>query len=390
MDSKDRLYQKKPGGSWYGWYYDATGKCIYFCTRCKDRRAAVAALKQREREAFSPRRASANPAAHTTEEALKFLVGESSADRSPSTIDMYARKGGHLLRLLGDVDVNALKLDDIQRYINTRQTEGAKNGTIYKEICTLRKALTVARGRGLYSTDPRTIFPSFSNKYTPKRRFLTSEELAVLLANLAEKRHLYVLVSVYLGTRLSEAFSLSWSDVNLEQGWVLVSGTKTDRSRRMVPIPPVLRVLLKQHRQKAGRVLEPWSNIRRDLQVACDNAGIERVTPNDLRRTFASWLKQAGVDSFTVAKLMGHTSSRMVELVYGHLNDVAFINAVKRLPALPTLPEPGSKWVVNSSGAPETGETDATPQPEESWCSAVPRAGIEPATRGFSVPCSTN
>lgn len=28
----------------------------------------------------------------------------------------------------------------------------------------------------------------------------------------------------------------------------------------------------------------------------------------------------------------GHTSSRMVELVYGHLNDVAFINAVKRLP----------------------------------------------------------
>ena len=43
---------------------------------------------------------------------------------------------------------------------------------------------------------------------------------------------------------------------------------------------------------------------------------IERVSPNDLRRTFASWLKQASVDSFVVAQLLGHSSSRMVEMVY--------------------------------------------------------------------------
>ena len=41
-------------------------------------------------------------------------------------------------------------------------------------------------------------------------------------------------------------------------------------------------------------------------------------TPNDLRRTFASWLKQSGQDSLVVARLMGHTSTRMVELVYGY------------------------------------------------------------------------
>ncbi len=143
------------------------------------------------------------------------------------------------------------------------------------------------------------------HKYTPKRRFLTLEELAVLLANLPEKRHLHVLISVYLGPRLSEAFSLSWSDVNLDQGWVLIAGTKTDSSRRMVPIPPVLAALLRRHYQRKGRVLPQWSNIRRDLQVACENAEIERVTP-------------------------------------------------------------------------------------KSWELPVPRAGIEPATRGFSVPCSTN
>jgi len=75
--------------------------------------------------------------------------------------------------------------------------------------------------------------------------------------------------------------------------------------------------------------------VRRDLALACKAARIRRVTPNDLRRTFASWLKQRGVDSMVVAKLLGHTSTRMVELVYGHLNDPSKIEAVDTPPAMP-------------------------------------------------------
>jgi len=36
-----------------------------------------------------------------------------------------------------------------------------------------------------------------------------------------------------------------------------------------------------------------------------------------------------------VAKLLGHTSTRMVELVYGHLNDPSKIEAVDTPPAMP-------------------------------------------------------
>jgi integrase len=47
--------------------------------------------------------------------------------------------------------------------------------------------------------------------------------------------------------------------------------------------------------------VQPWVNVRRDLAAACRRAGIERVTPNDLRRTFASGMKQGGEDSAVVA-----------------------------------------------------------------------------------------
>jgi integrase len=74
------------------------------------------------------------------------------------------------------------------------------------------------------------------------------------------------------------------------------------------------------------------------LDIACVRAGLSHVSPNDLRRTFASWLKQAGQDSMTVARLLGHTSSRMMELVYD-LNDLTYQTAVAALPALPALPD---------------------------------------------------
>lgn len=72
---------------------------------------------------------------------------------------------------------------------------------------------------------------------------------------------------------------------------------------------------------------------------------MRNVSPNDLRRTFASWLKQAGVDSMVVAKLLGHTTSRMVEMVYGHLNDATTSAAITKLPApaAPSLAEPATR-----------------------------------------------
>ena len=56
------------------------------------------------------------------------------------------------------------------------------------------------------------------------------------------------------------------------------------------------------------------------------------MTPNDLRRTFASWLKQAGTDSLTVARLLGHSSTAMVDKVYGRLDEATYVEAMRSMP----------------------------------------------------------
>ena len=44
-------------------------------------------------------------------------------------------------------------------------------------------------------------------------------------------------------------------------------------------------------------VLEKWGNVCRDLAALCHQLGIPPVTPNDLRRTFGSWMVQGKVSS---------------------------------------------------------------------------------------------
>jgi integrase len=58
-----------------------------------------------------------------------------------------------------------------------------------------------------------------------------------------------------------------------------------------------------------GLLFLPWQNVRRDLAQACDRAGIEPCTPNDLRRTCATWLRQAGAAPDLIAPVMGHTDT---------------------------------------------------------------------------------
>jgi integrase/recombinase XerD len=48
-------------------------------------------------------------------------------------------------------------------------------------------------------------------------------------------------------------------------------------------------------------------------EVVAKDAGVKPFTPHDLRRTFCTRLLQAGVDIFTVQRLMGHESSKTTE-----------------------------------------------------------------------------
>lgn len=129
---------------------------------------------------------------------------------------------------------------------------------------------------------------------------------------------------------------------------------------------------------------------------------IRYVSPNDLRRTFASWLVQNGVPLHAVAKLLGHSSTRMVERGYAKLSQKNMDDAIAVPPAFGAggdarrhchncVRRGGQIWRKLSRPVQSRGSRLEAAFLVEKRCDfRVPRVGIEPTTRGFSVRCSTN
>jgi integrase len=373
-----RLYKR--GATYWGDWRDAHGERHRGSLSTRDRE--VARQRLRDRELAVP----ADSAAHgsTLTAALTHLVAVVYAGRPEGTVSCYRHKARHLVRLLGEHHVGELERAHVMQYRASRIGEGAAESTIAKELVVLRLAL---REQGIDGVVPR-----IKVRYVPRRRYLAYDDALSLLEELAQRRRIWVLLAVYAGPRAAELEQLTWEDVDLVGGWIRWRGSKTEGSDRPTPIAAALRPWLEAWADGAdpGRVLDAWANHRRDLARACERAGLRvgtarigvrvpRVSPNDLRRTFASWLVQDGVSNRIVAWLLGHRTTRMVDLVYGQSAPETLTAAVARLPGC-DAGVTSDRDQVGRIRAVETAPESVSAQ------DLVPRVGIEPTTRGFSGP----
>jgi integrase len=330
---KHKLWPRN--GVYYTWIL---GKRV--STGCRDKTAAQRAASELERAAVDPK----YKAAHETtfgvacalfKEELELRV--KMGKRSEQTVDFYSYKLAHLVRLLGSerpmFEVNSTA---ISGYLKVRANEGAHPSSLNKELIALRQVLKYARQRGDFVGDIDAVMPiGFDHEYEPRKTFLSPEQAWALLGLFVQKRKgastadgvlLAARTAFFLATacRDGELARAHRADVDLGSWLVTIRGTKTKRARRVVPVvlPDCQRLLvgsLMAPERKDGLLFGRWHNPTRDLALGCTLAGIPVVTPNDLRRSHAHWLRAAGIDPSLIAPVMGHADSRMVEKVYGRL-----------------------------------------------------------------------
>ena len=118
------------------------------------------------------------------------------------------------------------------------------------------------------------------------------------------------------------------------------SDTKTENSKREVPLPPYLSDIIAKHfaKQKAaadasfglysndpyivcneiGNCIDP-STYRKWFKGITEKAGLSgRVTPHTLRHTFASTALKCGVDLKSISDILGHYSTDFTARTYIH------------------------------------------------------------------------
>jgi len=246
--------------------------------------------------------------------AVRF-VEHKRATKSEATASFYADKLGHVVRILGaDTPIsNALRPANFDTYAVQRRSEGVRNTTIRKEIRAAQTMARLAARAGDYHGRPELLMPSdLADDYEPGERFLSPEELPLLLPELAPHRAAWVALEVAIGSRFAETMRALPEDIDTEAWLVRVRGSKTRRSKAVIPIALPFRPLLLLALPHLP--LQPWTNMVRDLAAACRRAGIPRVTANDLRRTHGSWLVEAGVTGTVGARVLRNT-----ELVFNRV-----------------------------------------------------------------------
>ena len=120
------------------------------------------------------------------------------------------------------------------------------------------------------------------------------------------------------GLRISECLSMSWENVDIETGRLVLPQTKT--GRRVVPLAPPVVDLLAQLPRVNGN---PWvfagargaavtyRTTRLAFAEACEAAGLPDVRLHDLRRSLATSLAASGINAYMLRDVLGHATLTM-------------------------------------------------------------------------------
>ena len=238
-------------------------------------------------------------------------------------IEQSVRK--HVEPTLGRKHLNKIRRGDIQAVID-ELTPILSGSRVRNVVNSLRALYAWAQDRDHAFHDPaqRVRLPAMNA--TPMTRVATPAEFTGLLGALEDKDALVYALAGYAGARNQQIRRLAWTDIDLETFESVELGVeweaaKYDASRRLVPIVPPLKAVMRRAWLASGRpteglVLPPLlrrhtglisiAQVQHRADKRWGDANLHRITTQECRHTCATWLDAAGVSPRIASYWMGH------------------------------------------------------------------------------------
>lgn len=342
--TKDRgVFQRKGRAGWWIRYTHEGKECVKACDNKSQAIALRGKILGEIREGlYFPEKYKPKTDAVT----LRTLIKEYLAGSSNKGIENERRYGRFWSKLLGNQRLTELTTLGLKKIQAQMHKKGRKSpATVNRYFSFLRHLLTLAVHEGTLNRNPLVGVKQFDEERTT--RFLTDSELAQLKAHLSPDDWQLVSFAVNTGLRQEEQFSLRWNQVDLERRIVTLPMPKAGETKQL-PLNPAAIAILRSidsvldgspfvwpnpRRAKDGSLRDPLHHrsasafYNKVYAPALIKAGIQGATWHTLRHTKASRAVMAGVDLFTVGKLLGHqdvtTTARYAHLSPEHLQEAA-------------------------------------------------------------------
>jgi integrase len=313
------------GTTWWVSFTDSKGKRVRQSAQTNSKTEAQAILaslqtKVREGKFFD---ISQEPTVYFRD--LLARVGEHQRNLGRRSYEShFLSYSKSLLGAFGHLTLKEITIEKVQAY-QMQRAKTVKPATANRSLAILRRTFNLGIRWGLVKENPVAkvdLFPESRGRM----RFLSREEQQSLLDCCSKRLRDVVLVALRTGMRRGELLGLRKQDLDFNRGLIILTKTKTDRGRQ-VPMTDEVKTVLARlafGRQDDEHIFRnrwngPYQQPRAEFVKAMGKAGIKDFRFHDLRHTYASDLVMAGVDIFTVSKLLGHSNVKTT-MIYAHLS----------------------------------------------------------------------
>jgi integrase len=339
-------------------YKDQSGKRRQISLGHADKRRAE---RQRYEKELELRMHIAEPISTRLTDFFQDSLVRTKGQVRATTLKDRARTMRDFAACVGDIDVQAVRYEHGERFIQYCLTQNLTAGTVTKKVKQLKRVFQLAEDRGQLDRHPlRRLKPPKAPRR--KIRVLTDQECDGLCISAQRyeakgspiKWELLIRMALGTGMRRGELLNTTWRDIDFARMTVDVSPKKDredtwewhikDTERRTLPLTAELVRRLVEHqmsqpegcpyifvpktryeRIQAYRQTGQWDveKGRSPLSKFCqhfnkmrDRAGIRTGTFHDLRRTcLSNWIVQ-GLSLHEVKELAGHASIETTERFY--------------------------------------------------------------------------
>jgi len=260
----------------------------------------------------------------TFEELYLDLILDYKVNRRKS-LDKIHRTIRHLEQTFSGMRALDITTSLIQGHIVERQTAGAANASINREMAALKRMFRL----GVRTTPPKVTsipyIPHLQENNVRQGYFEHDEYIAMKDALLPHMKPVIVM-AYFTGMRKMEIFGLLWSQVSLAEGKITLTpqDTKNKKARVIYMEGELLKAIRSQKALRdekhpgAAYVFfgisgEPIKDFRSAWNSACKKAGLEGKIFHDFRRTAVRNMVRAGVPEQVAMNISGHKTRSVFE-----------------------------------------------------------------------------
>lgn len=254
----------------------------------------------------------------------------------------------HIKPTIGHLYINSLQAEDMQKYALLLKNKDLSNKSVRDILSVVSAIFKYAQQIGAY-TDNINIEDLYPKAEKRQIRILPDDErirLEGYLLKSNDPAKFGILLALYSGMRIGEICALKWSNINLEaetisvvqtlqrlqdsenkgKTKILISGPKSQSSKRIIPIPTFLTELLRKIKPQIPDAfllsgnknpIEP-KTLQNKYKSCLKDCNIPYINFHTLRHTFATRCVQVGFDIKSLSEILGHSSVGTTLNLYAH------------------------------------------------------------------------